>query len=982
MIPLAMHGSFPVVFGQPRYLLLLPFLVPVVIALAGRSLAGLGPGRRRLALGLRLGLVATIVLALAEVEWRGPAAAVEAVLVVDRSASIPSSCEQPLLDAVEAVRLKARPPLRPAKVVVFGADALTEAVLRPEGRPFARFESPTDADGSDLEAGIARGLEALEAGARGRLVLFSDGNQSLGDWRRAAARARAAGVPVDVVPLEYRLAREALVEKVALPSEVKAGEPFEVRVVTQASAPLRARLHLWREGALVESRELALAPGPNVERFELSLPEPGFARLQAVLEPLEHGDARQANNRADGFVYARGKARVLYLGAEADPERGQARALIEALRAQQVAVEVVSPERFPLSVGELQLYEAVLLDDVPRRALSEGQQRAIEGAVAGLGVGLVMIGGPESFGAGGWIGSPVEDALPVRLAPKGLELLLSAALVLVLDKSGSMEGQKLELTKQAAAAAAATLGERDQVGVVAFDASAGWVAALGPARDRAGLSRAIAGLAAGGGTQMAPGLRLALHALERAEANTKHVILLTDGQDGDTSCYELARRLSAAKITVSTVGIADGAENPHLKKIAALGRGRHYGVQDVARLRQVFVKETRRAARPLLSEQRFQPRRVGQPPLLAGLRDLPALEGFVRTEAKPTAAVDLLGPDDMPLLAHWSYGVGRALAFTSDARARWAKEWVAWPGYAAFWSQALRSVSKAVASESFRVNVQREGGRARLSLDAVDAAGRLLDGLDVRARVDAPGEARPRELRLVQRGAGRYEAELEAAAAGTYALTVTSRDAGGRTLQAVTTGLTVPYSNELRATESNRALLEELARSTGGRVLPAQGWIDRDPWDEATLGAKDTWRGGWQRALALAIVLLLLDVAVRRVVIDWRALFPARVAELAHPAAPGSSRRLLERVAALRGAGDEPPPAPPSPASSPPATKGAAGAPPVAPRPVPPAPGAQRQPPPAAPSPPAGDAPAADEQGSFNRLLEAKRRARREREQG
>lgn len=941
-----------------------------------RSLSGLSPGRSRAALGLRLLVLTSLILALAELEWRGPPAAIEAVLVVDRSRSIPA--EEPLREAVDATRRQAEPLARPARVVSFGADAVNEAELR-AALPFRGFRGLIDREGSDLERGLRRGLESIGPGG-GRLILLSDGNQTAGEAARAAAAARLAGVPIDVAPIEFHYERELAIEKVVAPSEVAAGEPFTVRVLCEATHAASATLSLWRDGHLVANRALELEPGTSLHTFELEQPAAGFARIEAALRHEAGDDSLSQNDIGHAFVLVRGEARVLYVAGEDpldEPGARRARHLVAALRGARIEVEERSAGELPLRAGELQAYQALVLDDLPRRACSERQVEAIERAVRDQGLGLVVIGGPDAFGPGDWEGTPLAEALPVRLRPPGQAALLSSALVLVLDTSGSMAGEKLELTRRAAAATGRALGARDELGVVRFSAEAQWALRLAAGHPRARLQAALSQLEAAGGTQLAPGLALAARALERSQAQAKHVILLSDGRAPDLGRGgQLARALRARDVTLSTVGIGEGADAPNLRRLAQLGGGRHLAVARARDLRQVFVKEARRALRPLIVEGRFLPQRRPGGELLAGLGPLPALRGFVRTYAKPQAEVTLTTSGGAPLLAHWRYGLGRVAAFTSDARARWAPEWIQWEGYQAAWGQLLRLVSKDVAPERFQLRASARGGEARVALDALDDEGRLLDGLRVRARLEGPrGEVRRRQLR--QAGPGRYELSLPLAGAGTHELQLVSEDASGRVLHTQTTGLVVPYAPEFRALRSDRARLEALARATGGRVLELDALRrgEADLWTREGVGERLRPRAGWPTLLTLALFLFLLDVAVRRVHVDPRALFPSRAPRPEPGERVAATARLLQSRRARDAAAPNAAPNASPNASSPNASPNAEPNPSAAPG-ARPAPRGERP----GPSAPAEPAPEAPPGGALGRLLEAKRRAQRDSE--
>ncbi|RMG12100.1 MAG: VWA domain-containing protein [Planctomycetota bacterium] len=901
-----MHAWFerlPISFASPAYLSLL-LLLPLVWWLSRRSLAGLEPGRRRLALLLRSLVVLLLVLAAAEIEWRGLSERVEVVFVLDHSRSVPDPLAAKALQAIDRSRERLDPRREAGKVVAFARDALNEATLRPDGPPLRRVASDLDRNHTNIQAGLERALYSFDKKARGRILLFSDGNQTAGDAQEAVAKARAQGVPVDVVPLEYAYPDEVLVEKVLVPKEAKIGEPFHARVVVHAVQPAEVKLHLWREGEVLESRRVSLKPGPNVELFRVTLDRPGFFRLQAVVEPLDpRKDAIGQNNSAHNFVTTLGKARVLLVHDDADPRGEESTHLLEALGEAAIRVEPIPAADFPLEAGELQAYDAIILDDVSRDRFSQAQQRSIERAVADMGLGLVMIGGTRSFGAGEWRGSPVERALPVEMDIKQEEVIPDGALIQIMHSCEMADGNAMAI--KVCKASVDSLSAKDTVGVLYYGPMGEqWQVPPTKASNKRAIKQKIHNMQIGDMPSFDPIFRMALTALKRVRASVKHMIIMSDG-DPSPPAPALLKQCREEKITVSTIcyfahGGAQGPSVDVMKRIANITGGKYYYLEKADDLPRIFLKESQKVARSLIVNQTFVPQRQGKGPLLKGLDELPPVSGYVLTEAKPRAEVSLVSPEGAPVLATWTYGVGKSLAFTSDAKPRWGAHWVAWEGYRSFWSQAIRWVSKNVDDSLFTVKTQRVGDKGRIVLEAVDADGEFVDDLTVTARVRPPeGDDPPREVRLALRGAGRYEGEFPIDEVGTYTVSLVSTDSKGRSQASLTTGLVAPYSEEFRTLRSNRAFLEKLAKTSGGRVLALDDLIDwkANPWETESLRGKVALDERWPLLLTIALVLFLLDVCVRRVAIDWSKLVRRAIAA-ARPSE--DAPRTLERLQARK----------------------------------------------------------------------------------
>ncbi|MGE0710637.1 MAG: glutamine amidotransferase [Planctomycetota bacterium] len=961
----------PITFATPEFLLLLAVLLPLVLLLGRRSLAGLDRIRRRLALGLRVALVVLIVAALAEVEWRDLTEKVEVIFVVDHSRSIPEAKVKEALELIDKSRGRMDPRRDLGKVVVFGREGYNEATLRKDGAPLTRYASDIDRNYTNMEAGVARALEALEVNARGRIVLLTDGNQTAGDVKAAIANARKAGVPVDVVPLEYAYSEEVLVEKVKIPEEAKIGEPFLARVVTHAVKECEAKIHLWRDGALVETRQVHLKPGPNVHEFQLQLDEAGFFRVEAVVELLNDKDQLFQNNTAHGFVFARGKAQVLYVHDEADPDATEAHHFLSALRAAEIRMKVISAVDFPLTAGELQTYDAIILDDVAKPAFSESQLKNIETAVADMGIGLIMIGGARSFGAGEWRHTPVEKALPVEMDIKQEQVIPDGALMMIMHSCEMAEGNAMAI--QVCQKSVDALSAKDTVGVLLYGNGSEWAVQPTKARNKAAIKAAIRQMQIGDMPDFDPIFQMGVGALEKLGSAVKHMIVMSDG-DPSAPSASLLKRCVKAKITVSTIcyfahGGAQGPSVDLMKRIANVTGGKYYYLDDPNALPRIFLKESKRVTRSLIVNKTITPAPRGASQVLTGLDGFPQLTGYVLTEAKPTAEVALTAPDGSPILAHWQYGVGKSLAFTSDAKPRWATSWVTWEGFKPFWSQAVRFVKKDVQEDAFDFSTKLDGDKGVIVLDAVKN-GREVSGLNVTARIASPDpNVKAKEVKLVQQGAGRYVGRFPVDKVGTYSVSLLSLDEEGKRRHSVTTGLVVPYSDEFKKLRSDRVFLEELARAGNGRLIEAKQLADFEvnPWDRTKLGEKSAVEERWPLALALALLIFFLDVGVRRVAIDWDKLFArAKAAMTRKKDVPRTMDRLRERKQKVQQVREETLAkfeAPDGAQTGPVDLPGAGG--PRAERPK-----GQQKKPAAAPPP--------EEGGYTNRLLEAKRRARRE----
>ena len=415
----------------------------------------------------------------------------------------------------------------------------------------------------------------------------------------------------------------------------------------------------------------------------------------------------------------------------------------------------------PDSLADLQNYECLILSNVPATSLTTRQMDLARTYVRDLGGGLIMLGGEQSFGLGGYYKTALEEILPVRSDFEKEKEKPSLAMILVIDKSGSMGGEKIELAKEAAKSAIELLGANDKVGVIAFEGDVFWVSEVHPCNDKGFVLDRVSTIEAGGGTNMYPAMEEAYEALSKTVAKLKHVIILTDGISAPGDFEGISQQMAQARMTVSTVGIGEGYDQQLLEEIARIGNGRSYFTDDPASVPQIFAKETVSASKSAINEQPFTPQVVRTTKALAGL-DVdasPLLLGYVVTRLKPTSEPILASENGDPLLTWWRYGLGMSVAFTSDAKSRWAAEWLAWPNYGKFWAQVVRHAMRKSESKGVVVQVDQKDRAASVTLDAIDPSGRFLNDAETVMTVidDQNGK---RTLEMAQTAPGRYTGVL------------------------------------------------------------------------------------------------------------------------------------------------------------------------------------------------------------------------------
>jgi uncharacterized membrane protein len=891
----------PITFEQPLWLLVALLAVPMGW-IGWRWLGAMSLPRRWSAVVLRAVLTGLIASMLAGAAAVRKTDRVAVVAVIDASESVrqfasrfgemPKDDKGRTLEWDAAVRRwletarKGRGADDLVGAVVFDGSSMALSTPTAAGDFDIAFDQ-RGAQGTDI-AGALRFARALfPAGANRRLVLVSDGNQTSGDALAAAAELASDKVPVDVVPLAYSVRHEVIVESVDAPPRAAAGSTVRVRVVLESTDGATGTLELMSEGRPLDingvaagtGRRVTLPVGRSVEMIDVPLTDATVHRFEPVFVPdSPEQDQLATNNRAQTFTVTPGKGRVLVVdGVSAGAAGGAGMTLPKTLEAAGIEVSTVRAEDMPQDLLSLNAYDLVVLQNVPADMVDRQVQGAIAEYVNKLGGGLVMVGGPDSFGAGGWKGTAVEPLLPVNLDLPEQVMAFPAAVALVIDNSGSMARgmtgsavSKQRIANEGAALAVLALDKSDALCVIAFNSSPEVVIAPGRNKDARKNAEIVRGISSGGGTNIGGALQLAgsqLLTLDRAPV--KHIILLTDGRDeSNINLAAITGDLKAKGITVSTIGVGDDLDEPVMSAMAKAGGGKYYRVTDPSVLPRVFVKEVRVVRKPLIRETPFVPRVAPGAAVAEGLGVIPTLEGLVLTQARTgsKATTAMVTPEGEPVLATWPSGRGQVTAFTSDAHAKWAKNWTGWAGYSQVWTRIVRSTARPASESSSELTVQVTGDMLRIRLDSTESDGTPMDLLSVPGTVYLP-EGKSVEVRLSQTGPGTYETSLPARETGNYIVAL-SPSAGARQLAPVIGGASVASGPETRRLKSNVGLLERIARTTGGRVLDLAKPQEADLFNRDALTPTVASMPLWRTLLLWTLVVLVLDIGTRRVAWD------------------------------------------------------------------------------------------------------------------
>ncbi len=780
---------------------------------------------RRLGLLLKALALAAVCLALARPQWRILETYSAVAILRDASASIPEDQRIQQDEWLETARAAGRGHV--IRDLEFGS------------RPFRHLRDPAASRSTNIEAAVRNALSALPADRVPRLVVLSDGLANEGALERAVYQASRRNVPVDTVALKGRTEPELRMAGLRLPRHAFAGEQFPVEFEVDSPGNAETRLELFAEGRPIGSDTILLAAGRNTVTARASIESPGATLLEGILRGAESGELRFA-----GSVTIRTPRALL---VSPDPLEHNA-PLAEVTVASGFTLERTSTTAM-LADDDLE-YDIVICSNEDFEAWPDPVKERLDRFVR-QGGGFLVIAGERNLYRDRR--DEPEDALhamlPATLAPPRTPE--GTAVVLVVDKSSSMEGKKMHLARQSALGVVENLRPIDSVGVLAFDNSFEWAVPLlrNEVPDRT--KRLISGIVADGGTQIAPALTEAYRMISPQDAVYKHILLLTDGISEEGDSIALAREAAENEVTISTIGLGQDVNRSYLERVARSADGQSYFLLDISSLEQIVLKDVMEHTGTSVTEREFIPTPQGQFEMIADLHlaEPGPLLGWVKFEAKPDAETVLAAGDEDPLLVRWQYGLGRSAVFASDAKDRWATNWVAWRGFDTFWSNVLRDIlPRAAATETeTEYDAARDEIVVRYHQPEHPNRGEVPD-------IFAIGPPGYRSVARPKPTLGGYEARFPAG--GQFGLF--------RIRPAKVTGdfpetAFLRESSEMLRWGSDQELLHSIAEATGGRTNPRPESLFED-------GGRTVSRDMdlWPLLLAVAILLNLIELVARK----------------------------------------------------------------------------------------------------------------------
>jgi len=855
-------GDRPIDLLAPEWLKLVA-ITPFFFAVRQYSLTDLALTQQLLQSGLRSLVIVAAALALARPSWTTKESKVATVVLVDVS------------DSVSDAQLEAAKKYVAELDAAGNDDTWMSVVTFAEKPQVAKRDGGTwqierhdrgaaaGGAGTDAQSAMQLAYGLFPPGHLQRMILVTDGNQTNGDLVSEAYRAKDMGVKVSWKTFAEDQVKEIRVIGLQLPDEIKVGQPFEVTAEVWSTHAETVTLNLRQDefpNPLEPSKTVELREGVNRIAFKSEAKRAGATTFRLKLSKFT-SDTEKLNNEAVMTAPVKGKPNILYVEGGVMREPGAAGYLQRALEHENMDVEVRGPRGLPSTAKELEKYDLVLVSDVPAHFLGAGQMNALDQYVRTLGGGLIMAGGEDSFGSGGYQGTKIEQIMPVRFDAEKLREQPDVALILVMDRSGSMQGPKIEAAKESARVTTEVLSPNDVIGVVVFDSEAQVFVRPQRAANKMRISAEISRLQSSGGTNIYPGLREAFELLQGINAKVKHVILLSDGEAPYDGIVDLVQDMRAARITVSAVGVA-GADRNLLSLIADNGDGRLYMTDDIGALPRIFMTETTVAQKSQLVEDLIKARVAKRVEMIegTGIESAPPLRGYVTTKPKPTGEVILISDLGEPLLARWRHGAGTSVAWTSDVKNRWSVDWIRWGGYPKFWAQVIRSSMRRKVYDSYDLYAKVADGRAQITVDAINSGDKFVNELDTDLQVIDPATNKVTEtVPMAQTAAGRYTADFKIQKYGSYLLKAVHKR-NGNTVAESLGSVALSYPLEYLRTTPDTDGLTHAAQVSGGhnQAKVAQVW-DAD--NEKVPYTEDL----WPYVLLAVVGLFILDLYAKRV---------------------------------------------------------------------------------------------------------------------
>lgn len=810
-------------------------------------------------LAVRILVLCAVILAMAGVSVSKKQKKTETIFLVDVSDSMSGNlekAEQYLKDVV-----KEMPEKNLLGIVAFGKDTAVDQFLS-DKKSFSGFTVNPVMTATNIEKAVTNSCSMFDEGVTKRLVLITDGSENEGSMSLAATALKGSDVELLAIAMEDSIGRnhEVYINGVSVPNVIHAGDHYNVTVSVTSNVETDALLSLYAGRNAKGQQSIHLNKGENQFVFEDVGEEGTIARYKAVIEPDQ--DTISVNNTYVAFAEIAARPRVLLIEGMA----GEGSEFEKILDAANIEYDKVTPKGAPVTLSGLNQYKAVITLNVHYDDLRAGFVKILESYVKDFAGGYICIGGENSFALGNYRNTVLEEILPVNMDLQGEKEIPKMAMAMAVDQSGSMTCPSeentsvtgLDLAKQAALSGVSELRSSDEIGILAFDDTYHWIVPLQEASDIEQIKEDISSIGYGGGTSIYPALQQAYEQILKSSAKIKHIILLTDGQDGFNQYDGLLKQINEAGITVSTVAVGSDSDQATLQYIAETCGGRFYYTDVNNSIPRIFAQEVYLSTKTYLINEEFYPSVTSNHEILEGVMDegCPALLGYVAASPKQTADVILESDREDPVLSTWQCGLGRTVAWNSDGNNEWTAQYAAWENYPLLWSNILHYVISDSELGEDNLEVVKEGNTASITYETKD----YDKNTKVTAVVtDENGTAKEVSLDAVKPGV--FETELDMAEIGVYNVSV-RKLSGDEIVKNYNTAYANQYSAEYQFADGDTDFTS-FVKQAGGQEIS----FDDNIWK----GKSNTVKARISLSVPLlvfAILMFLFDIIIRRFSID------------------------------------------------------------------------------------------------------------------
>ncbi|WP_431029858.1 VWA domain-containing protein [Lysinibacillus sp. LZ02] len=786
---------------------------------------------------LRIATVSCLIFALANPYILLPIDKEQVLFLMDRSAS--ASAEEDTATQFIQEALTSKEDKHEVGIYSFASAVQTESLLSDEVEAVPQLSAMSAVSDTNIEEALKMVTSIADQQKATRIVLLTDGNETEGEALLEVNKLKNSNVSIDVVPLAKSVNEDIILESFETPQIAYEGEQQQLVTNIYAENEKQAELILYENDEKIVQQSVTLQAGHNRFTFNHMSSATGLVKYEALVQTAN--DAFLENNKLTSVTTVQAAPRLLIV------QDDEATSKIPAIIGNStIDYAVTSASTLPSSLSSYLAYNAIIFDNVSAHTVGEAKMEVIEQAVKHFGVGFMMVGGDQAFGLGGYFKTPIEALLPVEMDVQGKHEMPSLGLVLVIDRSGSMMGNKLELAKEAAARSIELLRDDDTLGVIAFDDRPWPIIETAKLADKEEATDAVLSIPAGGGTEIYSSLALAYEGLQDLKLQRKHIILLTDGYSSTNMSYDDLIAAGLEKnVTLSTVAIGQDADRNLLESLSDMGSGRFYDVVDETTIPSILSRETSMMTRTYIEDNPFYPTVYKADKWNHLFADgVAQMNAYIGTTAKPLATVVAESEKEDPVLATWQYGLGTTIAFTSDAAGAWAGGWATWVKWREFWQTAIAELLPSYHDVAYSVS---SDGNGQFTITDVSNEAAFLSV----TAINEAGEELPIETDVLSASKMKVFADGEP---GLVFFSIVNKDG-----EMVKVGVQMPYSDEYKQSTTNTALLETIANSSGGQVIEKASDVFR-PFQQKGTESRSitTW------LLVIALLLFFMDITLRR----------------------------------------------------------------------------------------------------------------------